>query len=482
MAQRTKPLSAKSRPQPANDEFLDFTASVSFDHRLWKHDIAGSIAHAHTLAHAGVVTRTELRELVKGLKEVAVGIGSGAISLDPRYEDVHMNIEKQLIDITGDTGAKLHTGRSRNDQVALDMRLVVREEILTAVSSVLGLEEVLLRRAKGESMTVMPGYTHVQHAQPVLLSHHLLAHFWRLQRDISRLIASYERANVSPLGSGALAGTWSRFDRSIAADMLGMNGTTENSLDAVSDRDFVAEFVFALSLLMIHLSSLSEELVLWSSREFGFMKLPSRLSGGSSMMPQKRNPDIAELVRGKSGRAIGDLVAILALLKSLPLAYNRDLQEDKENLFDAFDTAEASLQALTTFLAEAEFDRARMRKATEVGLMSATDLADLLTTGGIPFRNAHSIVKELVVKADGDDRAFKELAKEVLIRFSKDIKISDTAFLDVNRAVDRRGSEGGTSKKAVKNQILKAEAALVRSRQSAEKMRGQISKADRLLR
>jgi len=433
------------------------------------------------MAQAGVVTESELREIVKGLKEVARGLGSSAISLDTKYEDVHMNIEKHLIDIMGDTGAKLHTGRSRNDQVALDMRLVVREEVHAVVTSVFNLEETLLRKAQNESMTIMPGYTHLQHAQPVLLSHHLMAHFWRLQRDISRLIACYERANISPLGSGALAGTWSRFDRSIAANMLGMNGTTENSLDAVSDRDFVAEFVFALSLLMIHLSSLSEELVLWSSREFGFVKLPAHLSGGSSMMPQKRNPDIAELVRGKSGRAIGDLVAILALLKSLPLAYNRDLQEDKENLFDAFDTAETSLHTLTTFLTEAEFDRVRMRKAAEVGLMTATDLADFLTTDGIPFRNAHKIVKELAVKADGDDRVFKELAKDVLMRFSKDFKTSDIAFLDVDRAIDRRGSEGGTSKKAVNSQMSKAEAALVRSRKSAEKMRGQISKADRLL-
>jgi argininosuccinate lyase len=481
MAQRAKPRSARGRPRPANEKFLDFTASVSFDHRLWKHDIAGSIAHAHTLAQAGVVTQLELREMVKGLKRVARGIVSGAISLDAKYEDVHMNIEKHLIDVIGVTGAKLHTGRSRNDQVALDMRLVVREEVLAIVASVIDLEETLLRKAKDESMTIMPGYTHVQHAQPVLLSHHLLAHFWRLQRDSSRLTECYQRANISPLGSGALAGTWSRFDRSIAANMLGMNGVTENSLDAVSDRDFAAEFVFALSLLMVHLSSLSEELVLWSSGEFGFVRLPAHLSGGSSMMPQKCNPDIAELVRGKSGRAIGDLVAILALLKSLPLAYNRDLQEDKENLFDAFDTAETSLHALTTFLAETEFDRARMRKAAEVGLMTATDLADLLTTGGIPFRNAHNIVREIAVEADGDDLVFKELAKEVLRGFSKDLKTSDMSFLSVERTVDRRGSEGGTSKKAVKSQMLKAEAALVRSRQSAEKMKAQISKADMLL-
>ncbi len=482
MAQRTKPRSARSLPRSANEKFLDFTASVSFDHRLWKHDIAGSIAHAHTLAQAGVLTQSELREMVKGLKQVAGGVGSGAIDLDAKYEDVHMNIEKHLIDIIGDTGAKIHTGRSRNDQVALDMRLVVREEALAIVSSVLGLQEILARKARGESMTIMPGYTHMQHAQPVLLSHHLLAHFWRLQRDCSRLVACYETANVSPLGSGALAGTWSEFDRSIAANMLGMNGVTENSLDAVSDRDFAAEFVFALSLLMIHLSSLCEELVLWSSAEFGFVRLPAHLSGGSSMMPQKCNPDIAELVRGKSGRTIGDLVAILALLKSLPLAYNRDLQEDKENLFDAFDTAEASLHALTTFLAGTEFDRARMRKAAEVGLMTATDLADLLTKGGIPFRKAHSIVKGLALKADGDDRVFRELAKEVLAGLSKDLTTSDTDSLKTESSVERRGSEGGTSKKAVKSQMSKAEAALVHSKHSAERMMGQTSKADRLLR
>ena len=471
----------RNQSQRANEKFLDFTASVSFDHRLWKYDIAGSIAHAHTLARAGVLSEKELRDLVRGLREVAKGIKTGAIGLDPKHEDIHMNVESQLIDRIGETGAKLHTGRSRNDQVALDMRLVVRDEIVDTLASIIGMQETLLRRAKDASTAIMPGYTHVQHAQPVLLGHHLLAHFWRLQRDVSRLIACYERTNISPLGSGALAGTWSRFDRSIAANMLGTKGVTENSLDAVADRDFVAEFAFALSLLMVHLSSLCEELVLWSSREFGFLILPRDLSGGSSMMPQKWNPDIAELVRGKAGRAIGDLVAVLTLLKSLPLAYNRDLQEDKENLFDAFDTAEASLHALTTLLAEVEFDRGRMRKAAEVGLMTATDLADLLTTRGIPFRTAHGIVKELALKANGDDAKYKELAHDVLLRYSKDLRTADMTFLNIDRAVDRRGSEGGTSRKAVLNQMEKAESSLQKSKQSIERMEEQVSRVDKLL-
>jgi argininosuccinate lyase len=473
--------SSRSLSRHSNEEFLGFTSSVHFDHRLWKHDIAGSIAHAHTLAEAGVVTKKELAQMVDGLKAVAKAISDGTLELDPALEDVHMNVEKHLTDLIGDAGAKLHTGRSRNDQVALDMRLMVRGMIATVVRGTIELQETLASKAEQSSGAVVPGYTHVQHAQPVLLSHHLLAYFWKFQRDIARLHECYARTNVSPLGSGALAGTWTRFDRSIAARMLGMDGVTENSLDGVSDRDFVAETAFALSLLMIHLSSLSEELVLWSSREFGFLKLPKNLSGGSSMMPQKWNPDVPELVRGKSGRAVGDLVAILTLLKSLPLAYNRDLQEDKENLFDAFDTAEASLRALRTFLAEAEFDRARMRKAAEVGLMTATDLADLLTTRGIPFRKAHGIVKELAEKADGDDERYMELAQEVLLRTSSDLRTSDMNFLRLERAVERRGSEGGTSKKAVADQMAKASASLGKNAEMLAAMDTQNQKIDELV-
>ena len=482
MEQRAKSRSVRRLSQHPNDDFLDFTASVHFDHRLWRHDIAGSIAHAHTLARARVIEEGDLEEMVKGLRDIARGLKKGDILLDPRFEDIHMNVEKLLTDRIGDTGAKLHTGRSRNDQVALDMRLCVREGLARVADEAVSLQETLLRRAEEASGTMLPGYTHLQRAQPVLLAHHLLAHFWKVRRDVARLFDCFGRTNVSPLGSGALAGTWSRLDRSIAADMLGMKGVTENSLDSVSDRDFVAEAVFALSLLMIHLSSLAEELVLWSSLEFGFLKLPSDLSGGSSMMPQKRNPDIPELVRGKSGRTVGDLVAILALLKSLPLAYNRDLQEDKESLFDALDTSEDSLHALNTFLAKVEFDEARMRKAAEAGLMTATDLADLLTTRGIPFRTAHGIVKDLAERAGGDDKKYAELAGEVLLRHSKELTTSDMDFLKVERAIERRGSEGGTSKKAVAQQIAKAKATLREEKSVLAVLKRQVSAVDRLLR
>ena len=358
-----KARSVRSKPRSASDEFLSFTGSLHFDKRLWRFDIAGSIAHAHTLVRAGVLTEQEEKLMVSSLRQMAKEFSDGRISPDAQAEDIHMSIEKMLIDRIGQAGGRLHTGRSRNDQVALDMRLMVREATADIVSESVQLLQVLLEKAAKAQAVMMPGYTHMQHAQPVLLSHHLLAHFWRLERDISRLSSCHTRTNISPLGSGALAGTCFNVDRQEAAKLLGMDGVTENSLDAVSDRDFVAETAFAISLLMIHLSSLAEELVLWFSREFGFLKLPKNLSSGSSMMPQKRNPDIPELVRGKSGRAVGDLIAILTLLKSLPLAYNRDLQEDKESLFDAIDTAVASLHALTCFLTEAEFDSVRMRKA-----------------------------------------------------------------------------------------------------------------------
>jgi argininosuccinate lyase len=433
------------------------------------------------LADAGVISADELEQIHSGLKAVAKDIKTGRLSLDPELEDIHMNVERALTDKIGDAGAKLHTGRSRNDQVALDMRLFVRKALLDSVSSTLKLQQVIIARAKEASGAIMPGYTHVQHAQPVLLAHHLLAHYWRLERDISRMFDCYSRTNVSPLGSGALAGIWHKIDRKSVAEMLGMDGITENSMDSVSDRDFVAESAFTLSLLMIHLSSLCEELVYWSSREFGFVILPKNLSGGSSMMPQKWNPDLPELVRGKSGRVVGDLVAILTLMKSLPLAYNRDLQEDKENLFDAFDTVAVSLCALTGFLKEIEFDRVRMRRAAEVGLMTATDLADLLTTLGIPFRKAHGIVKDLAIKADGDDKKFIRLANEVLLRNKKELRTSDLSFLKVERAVERRGSEGGTSKGAVSKQMAKAVSALDENKAVLERLRVQISAVDKLL-
>ncbi|MGQ9587694.1 MAG: argininosuccinate lyase [Thermoplasmata archaeon] len=481
MARQANTRSVRSPSQSPNDEFLRFTSSVHVDGRLWKYDIAGSIAHAHALAHARVISEKELGFIVNSLKAIAKDFSRGEIELDPNLEDIHMNIEKLLVNRIGKTGAKLHTGRSRNDQVALDARLMVREAILAVVSEACWLQNALIRKAGEVSSTIVPGYTHLQHAQPVLLSHHLMAHFWRLQRDISRLLDSYRRTNVSPLGSGALAGTTFKLDRRLIAEMLGMDSTTENSLDAVSDRDFVAESLFALSLLMIHLSSLCEELVLWSSHEFGFLKLPRNLSSGSSMMPQKLNPDIPELVRGKSGRALGDLVTVLTLLKSLPLAYNRDLQEDKEALFDAFETVGDSLHALTAFLHEARFDKARMRKEAEVGLMTATDLADFLATRGMPFRSAHGLVKQISEMSGGDDKKFQAIAHQVLLRHIKDYRTSDLNILKTSRAIERRNIEGGTGKAAVARQMQKARANLKSNMKAVAALREQTSSVDRLV-
>ncbi|MCU0851876.1 MAG: argininosuccinate lyase [Thermoplasmata archaeon] len=481
MVQEAKSRSLRSRPPQANDEFLSFTASVQFDHRLWRHDIAGSIAHAHALARAGVIDEAELESIQSGLREIAAELKEGRAALDPSLEDVHMNIEKLLTDRIGDAGAKLHTGRSRNDQVALDMRLMTRESLLDVSSKILQLQEVLLTKAKDTSDSIMPGYTHMQPAQPVLLAHHLLAHYWRLERDLGRLLDCYKRTNLSPLGAGAVAGTAFAIDREAVADMLSMDGVTQNSMDSVSDRDFVAEAAFALSLMMVHLSSLSEELVMWSSREFGFVRFLAGLTGGSSMMPQKQNPDIAELARGKSGRAIGDLVAVLTLLKSLPLAYNRDLQEDKESLFDVFDTSEASLRALTRFLAGAEFDKVRMRKAAEAGLMTATDLADLLAIRGVPFRKAHGLVREATLRSKGDHGEFLKRADELLVKELPDLDANASETLTAERSIARRGSTGGTSKGAVAHQLSVAEEMLGKNRGSVEKLMQDVSAVDRLL-
>lgn len=478
---RVKTRSERNAPLRVSDEFLEFTGSVHFDRRLWKYDIAGSIAHVRALADADMLTADEEEKVVSGLRSIAKECSRGAVAFDPRLEDVHMNVERMLTDRIGDTGEKLHTGRSRNDQVALDMRLMVRESLATITEEALSLQEVLLKKAKENKNALLPGYTHMQHAQPVLMSHHLLAHFWRLGRDIERVSDCYSRANVSPLGAGALAGTAFGIDRKVAADLLAMDGLTENSLDAVSDRDFVAESAFALSLMMVHLSSLCEELVLWSSQEFGFVRLPKRLSSGSSMMPQKRNPDVPELVRGKSGRTIGHLMAILTVLKSLPLAYNRDLQEDKENLFDVFDTVGASLHALTGFLAETEFDMVRMRKSAEAGLMTATDLADFLATSGVPFRTAHGIVQQVAERSGGDPHTFMQLAEEALRSELKGLKASDMAFLDLDGSVARRDSYGGTAPSSVALQEREARKAFSKNHKRLDEMRAQLSSVDRLI-
>jgi argininosuccinate lyase len=477
MKERSKRESSTS----ANDEFLAFTGSVGFDRRLWKYDIAGSIAHAYALEKAGILSEKERRLVVGGLRAVAADIGDGSAGFRPELEDIHMNVERMLTEKVGRAGEKIHTGRSRNDQVALDMRLLVREAITDILAETLAIQTVIVRRSDEAMTTVMPGYTHLQRAQPVLLAHHLMAHFWRLQRDAERLTECYSRTNRSPLGSGALAGTSFGIDRRVPADMLRMEGLTENSLDAVSDRDFVAETAFDLSLIMIHLSSLCEELILWSSHEFGFVKLPESMSSGSSMMPQKRNPDLPELIRGKSGRAVGDLIAILTVLKSLPLAYNRDLQEDKETLFDVLDTTGASLHALTHFLREIEFDTVRMGKSAEAGLMTATDLADFLSKAGVPFRTAHSIVRDIVGRSGGDNDRFMKLAEGALRAHVKGFKPSDLDLHSASAAVERRGSRGGTSTKAVKAQKKLADAAMTRTEHDLGRMRAETSSVNAII-
>ena len=473
--------SERGAAQPASDVFLGFTSSVAFDRRLWRYDIAGSIAHAELLADAGIVSGEDLGRMSDGLRGIAKDIAGGKLTLDLSAEDIHMAVEKLLTDRIGDAGARLHTGRSRNDQVALDVRLYTREAIADLEDSVLAFQKVLLERARGTHDHVLPGFTHLQHGQPVLMSHHLMAYFWKLQRDADRLADCYERTNISPLGSGALAGTAFPLDRGKAAQRLRMAGVTENSLDAVSDRDFVAESAFVASLIAIHLSSLCEELIIWSSQEFGYVRLPEELSGGSSMMPQKRNPDIPELVRAKSGRVLGDLVTILTMLKSLPLAYNRDLQEDKENLFDVFDTVGASLRALTHFLQALEFDRVRMRESAETGLMTATDLADFLTSRGMPFRKAHGLVAEISASAEGDDERFRKIALERLSPQMKRLGLEGLDFLTVENALARRNVVGGTAMDSVAKQMKEAEERLRRSSDLLEKMRGEASAVDELL-
>ncbi|UCE91026.1 MAG: argininosuccinate lyase [Methanobacteriota archaeon] len=473
--------SKRAAKASASELFVSFTSSVSFDSRLWRHDIAGSVAHARSLADSGVISGQDLEDITRGLRGIASDIRSGEFTFDPSAEDLHMHIEKALTERVGDAGAMLHTGRSRNDQVALDMRLYVREALADVVAEAINLQEAIVSKAARQGDAIMPGYTHMQHGQPVLLSHHLLSYFWKLQRDVERMSDCYDRTNVSPLGAGALSGTAFPVDRMLPANMLRMKGITENSLDAVSDRDFVAEAAFALSLLAIHLSSMCEEFVIWSSQEFRFVRLPEGLSGGSSMMPQKRNPDIPELVRAKAGRAVGGLVTILTLLKSLPLAYNRDLQEDKESLFDVFNTVEDSLNALTYFLTELEFDKVRMRGSAETGLMTATDLADSLATRGVPFREAHGIVSGLSECSGGDAVLFRELALDELASHGERPGPDDDDFLDAESSVLRRTVVGGTSPEAVRAQKENALATINGNRSLLQNMRNDASAVDELL-
>ena len=431
--------------EPVDAFVARFTASVDFDQRLYKHDIQGSIAHATMLAKVGVLTEAERDTIIEGLNTIRGDIEAGRFDWRVDLEDVHMNIEAKLTEAIGITGKKLHTGRSRNDQVATDIRLWLREEIDVIMGELVRLQTGLLDQAERHNAVIMPGFTHLQTAQPVTFGHHLLAWFEMLQRDRERLIDCRKRVNRMPLGSAALAGTTYPIDRSITCELLGFEAVSGNSLDGVSDRDFAIEFCAAAALAMMHLSRFSEELVLWTSAQFNFIALPDRFCTGSSIMPQKKNPDVPELVRGKSGRVYGHLMGLLTLMKSQPLAYNKDNQEDKEPLFDAVDTLRDSLRAFADMIPAIEPKVEAMREAALRGFSTATDLADYLVRKGIPFRDCHEIVGHAVKYGVDSGKDLAEMSLDELRRFSDQIEQDVFEVLTLEGSVNARDHIGGTA-------------------------------------
>ncbi|MFN3477388.1 MAG: argininosuccinate lyase [Candidatus Methylomirabilales bacterium] len=433
----------KEEPHPLAEAY---TASIHFDKRLARYDLEGSLAHVKMLVKSGIIGEDEAERIIKGLEEIKGEIERGEFPFDPAFEDIHLNIERRLIEKIGEVGGKLHTARSRNDQIALDLRLYLREEMGEIQRLIRNLQEVLVEQAEANLDLVMPGYTHLQRAQPVLLAHHLLAYFEMLDRDRERFADCFRRVDVLPLGSGALAGAGFPIDRDYVAELLGFSAISANSIDAVSDRDFVVEFLAASSILMMHLSRLSEELTLWASAEFGFIELPDAFTTGSSMMPQKKNPDVAELCRGKTGRVYGALFALLTLLKGLPLSYNRDLQEDKEPLFDTVDTVKATLRVFQEMLRAVRFNGDRMREAALAGFLNATDVADYLVEKGMPFRQAHEVVGRLVQECLKQKKRIEELPLEELKRFSPLFEEDVYPFITLEACLERCRSFGGTAK------------------------------------
>jgi len=426
-----------------------FTSSVSFDKRLWRYDIQGCIAHAKMLKKQRIISPKDAGLILRALKKIKQGLQEGKFRFSDSMEDVHMNIESAIIKEIGTAGRKLHTARSRNDQVALDMRLFLRDEIKEIQKLIKNFQAVLVTLAEKNIDVVMPGYTHLQKAQPVLLSHHLLAYFEMFERDRERFEDCLRRVNVLPLGSGALAGTTLPIDREYVAQILEFPAISRNSIDAVSDRDFVVEFLAASSILMVHLSRLSEELVLWSSEEFDFIELPDAYSTGSSIMPQKKNPDIPELIRGKAGRVFGGLLSVLVVLKGIPLAYNRDMQEDKEPLFDTVDTVKACLSVMAEMMPRVKFNETIMAKAAEGGFSTATDLAEYLVRKGLPFREAHKITGKIVKYCLEKRKTLTNLSLKEFKKFSKIIDKDVFGYLTVQTSINRKNSYGGTAKKQV---------------------------------
>jgi argininosuccinate lyase len=434
-----------------------FTSSIDVDRRLYVYDIQGSIAHCLTLAKAAIISAEEAEELIAGLEKIMQEIDKGTLPFSDALEDIHTHIESRLAEIAGKVAHKLHTARSRNDQVALDVRLYLRDTVRSIIQHLFELQNVLVGLAKRHIETVLPGYTHLQRAQPILLAHHLMAYYEMFSRDAERLQDSLVRINVMPLGSAALAGTPHSIDRQYTAGLLEFEEVSANSVDSVSDRDFIIEFLSAAGICMMHLSRLSEELIIWSSAEFGFIELPDAFATGSSIMPQKKNPDVAELIRGKSGRVFGNLMAMLTLMKSLPLSYNRDMQEDKTLLFDAADILTACLEIYIQLLPNIKINKTMMRKAAAGGYLNATDMADYLVTKGMPFREAHHCVGLVVRYALGLKKEIHELSIKELQQYAPQIEDDIFDYLGTQQMIDRRTSMGGTATRAVKTAIKAAE-------------------------
>lgn len=442
------------RFEKATDRSVDdFNSSIRFDKRMYRHDIQGSIAHADMLGKCNIITPQESELIIKTLKEILEDIEAGKITFEIDAEDIHMNIEKILISRIGDTGKKLHTGRSRNDQVALDIRMYLRDEVAQIRAMLFTLEDTLLSLSQKHLDTIMPGYTHLQKAQPITFAHHLMAYFQMFKRDIERLDDCYSRINIMPLGSGALAGTTYPLDRYYVSKLLGFEEITHNSLDGVSDRDFLIELASCLSILMMHLSRFCEELIIWSSNEFSFIEMDDAYSTGSSIMPQKKNPDVAELIRGKTGRVYGSLITLLTMMKSLPLAYNKDMQEDKEAIFDAVDTVKMCLPVFTNMIKTMKVNVKKMYSEAQGGFTNATDVADYLVKKGLPFREAHEVVGKMVLYCIKEGKNLDQLTLEEYKACSDLFDEDIYQAISLEQCVEDRNLPGGPAKKAVLNSI-----------------------------
>jgi len=442
----------------ATDQLVEkFNASIDVDKRLYASDIKGSIAHLKMMANEGIITREEADSLIQGLDRVRDKMDNNEIPFTDSLEDIHMHVEDALGYESGDLAKKLHTGRSRNDQVALDIRIYLKDETINIIQMLKGFQKALVTMARKHLTVIMPGYTHMQRAQPVLFAHHLLAYYEMMNRDIQRFEDSIKRVDVMPLGAAALAGTTYPLNREYTRQVLDFGSVSENSIDSVSDRDFVMEFISHASICMIHLSRLSEELILWSSSEFSFITISDAFTTGSSIMPQKKNPDVAELVRGKTGRVVGNLMAILTTMKSLPMAYNKDMQEDKEPLFDTIDTLKICTEVYTRMLPNIQVNADKMKQACKQGFLNATDFADYLVNRGLPFRQAHSVAGKAVAFGLSQNKELDELSLDQLQTFSELIEADIYHFISLDQMISRRVSYGGTSFDNVARAVERAE-------------------------